>query len=276
MKQKLNYQKDKDEFVENLEYLLDGSPLCFLTKEKIIEHEHDISGQGYEPGVIDVFGEKVGVIMKRELKGSLLDPSEDDLDILANARNSFSDYVRNAYSDKKKIPCESSFGRFIEDSYINSLIMNIFRFPTNELNYERLVELGLNRPEVLNIANSALSAYSKEDISLDLTGGFGNVDSVGGGSSSTYSGHSSSVDLSSDVCHVESHYKLNLKIKKLQQEIQKDVPLLSEKYFKLESKAKHLMMDYNPSLSQLKATNLFRMMLNLGGLYGRGKPLPLK
>jgi len=275
-KQKLSIPKGKNELGGDLEGLLGDSSLIFLPREKIEEHEYAISGEGHEPGIIDVFGKKVGIVMKKELRGALMDPSGDDLGILENARNSFASYVQGIYGGKGKIPCEASFGRLIEDSYINSLIMNILKFPTDNINHGSLRELGLDIPAVLSIANKAMSAYCKEYSSLDLNGGFVCIDSVGGGRHSTYSGNSSSVDLSSDICKAGSHYKLNLKAKNLQKEIQKKLPVLSKEYSCLESEAVHLMTMHNPLLNKTGATNLFRMMLNLGGLYTKEKPLPLK
>jgi len=115
-----------------------------------------------------------------------------------------------------------------------------------------------------------------ESLSLNLSGGLGNIDSVGGGSSATYSGSSESVDISSDVCEAGSHLKLNLKIENIQKSVQRELPVLSEEYSALELQAVRLMRNHNSSVSERKATNLFRMTLNLGGLYDKEKPLPLK
>ena len=91
-----------------------------------------------------------------------------------------------------------------------------------------------------------------------------------------YSGDSSSIDMSSDVCEAGSHHKLNVKTEEIQKEIQKMVPLLPEKYQLLEDRAVRIMMKHNSNLTEQTAANLFRMFLNLGGVYEKGNALPIK
>ena len=274
---KINLPQKEKEYISGLEEKLQDSPFVFVAKEEIEKYEFDLENAGYNPGIIDVFGNKVGVIMKQELRGALLDPSSDDLEGLTSAGNAYRDFAAAKYGEKAKIPPETSFGKLIQDSKINSLIMNIFRFPKDEINSEKLNLYGLDKKEVLELANQAYKNYSQTTGSLEIGGGMGCLDSVGGkGLSKDYSGNSDSVDLSSDVCEAESHYKLNMKFEKLQKDIQKNLPVLSQEYRSLETQAIKIMREHNPKLTKQIATNLFRMFINLEGLYKKGNALPIK
>jgi len=272
------FQRCLEFYVNTIERNLEDSPLVFVPKEEVEKFEFDIEHAGYNPGVIDVLGNKVGVILKQELRTSLMDPSSDDLETLTAAGNYYSNFATNKYGDKAKIPAETSFGRFIEDSKIHSLIGNIYKFPTNEINKEKMEKYGLFNEEILSLANEAYKTYCQTSGSLDLGGGMNSLDSVGGSPSKSkrYSGNSDSVDVSSDVCEVGSHYKLNTKIETVQKEVQKKMPVLNEEYSFFENKATQLMRKNYPELTEQTATNVFRMFLNLGGVYDNDKALPIK
>ena len=275
---KIKFPKGRDyikDYIDGLEEKLQDSPLTFVPKEEIEKYEFDIEHAGYNPGVIDVFGNKVGVVMKQELRGALMDPSSDDLETLTSAGNTYRDFAIKKYGEKAKIPAETSFGRFIEDSTINSLIGNIFKFPTGEINIEKLRIYGLDKKEVLELADQAYNVHSQTLGSLNLGGAGSKLDTVGG-TSKEYSGSSDSVNLSSDICESGSHLKLNIKYNKLQKEVQKNIPVFSEGYSDLERRAVDLMLNHNDSLSKQIATNLFRMYLNFGGLYDKGKALNIE
>jgi len=272
-KQYLHHKQRGRDFAEDLESLMNGSPLAFTNPEHIKIHEREIESSGLVPAIVDVFGHKVGVVMKNELRGAILDPSADDLDVLEAARDSYTTYVCERYGSKARIPSEATLGRTIHESYVNSLIGNILEFPRDVLNERKLEQYGLRDEKVLSLADKAFKEYCGTSSSLNLGGSLGCVDSVGG--TGTVSGRTDTVNLSEDVCEAGSHYKLNLKCRRIQEDVQKEVPVLSHQYTQIESEAVKLMRKYCPRLTQKTATNLFRMFLNLGGAYNEGKPLPL-
>ncbi len=273
---KIEQPRREENYIGELEEKLQDSPLTFVPKKEIERYQIEIEHAGYEPVLIEVFGEEIGVVMKQELRGALIDPSGDDVDTLTSAGNSYGKYASKKYGENAKIPNQTSFGRFIEDSKINSLIMNIFRFPTNEINSEKMQEYGLDREDVLGLANKAYRVYCETTGSLDIGGGMDCLDSVGGKISKNHGGNSDSVDMSSDVCHAGSHYKLNFKTERIQKDAQKPLPVFSEEYISYERQAVEIMRKHNPRLTEQTATNLFRMFLNLGGGYDSGKALPIK
>ena len=133
---------------------------------------------------------------------------------------------------------------------------------------------GLDQRDVLDLANLAYQSYCRTTGQLAIGSGVECLDSVG--ASKQYSGSSDSIDLASDVCYEGSHWKLKLELEKIQKQIQKELPMLSEEYQSLETRAVKLMMNHNSDLTEQLATNLFRMYINLGGLYNHGKALPIK
>jgi len=266
-------EKERD-YIGGLEEQLKNCPLIFIPEKDVRMFEHEIGHAGYVPAVVKVLGQSVGIVMKSELRGAIIDPSEDDLHNLTSALGYYVTYASAKYGEKGRIPSETSLGRFIEDSMISSLISNIIKYPTNRINSEKMRTYGLDQRDVLDLANLAYQSYCRTTGQLAIGSGVECLDSVG--ASKQYSGSSDSIDLASDVCYEGSHWKLKLELEKIQKQIQKELPMLSEEYQSLETRAVKLMMNHNSDLTEQLATNLFRMYINLGGLYNHGKALPIK
>jgi len=285
----------------SLEDTLGSSPLAFVPLKYVQRASASIEAEGYEPGSVNVFGNRVDFIATRELADSLVDPQENHLNVLEGAREYYFDYLRGCSKTNGIVPCETSFGQLLDDSYIRCLTANILEFPTDEVNTGKLREYGLLDKRVHELAAKALTTYCRRPVDFHLDSSISCVNSV---KTKPFFKPEKEVRVGEEVvektvrrrvkvgekkCEVASHYELKPIYKTIQETVQErvrvarevevqkqiDVPIVPTDYSGIEQEAVGIMRDINPDLDVRGATNLFRMTLNLGGGYQAGEALPI-
>jgi len=270
MKNKINLDEivNKEEiyqgfFQEKIEEDLEKNSLYFLKKR---EEEYYPDAQS-----IEVFGEKLYVLMKSKLEGALLDPNSDDLETLRKARDYSKNELKRMFSKLQLNPNKSNFNKTLDDKYLSSLSMNIIKYPLDIPFKENLKKIGLEDSKIKKCYAQAAAAWLGEPGDLDLFGMVSKLEKI-----STWSGNSDIVDLSVDNCESGSHYILKADIKKQQFEVQKKA-VVSEEYSLIEQKiVNYIKSNAGDSKIVNNAENFIRMFLNLSCLYDKNKPLPLK
>lgn len=273
---------DKEQLPELLMKLLEEDGVFeFFEPEKIDEMKDrvDKGGLPYDVAELDLLGKKYGIVMKESLAGALLDPSAGDADVLRKAGEKTNAVLKGAFAKRKLEPLGSNFERTLFKSYVNSLLMNLFKYPTDEMNGETLETLGLNNKEISKLYVNAAAAW------LGTEDGLEKITSTAGMAASTqlnkvgYTGKSERVDLSADMCESGSHYTLKLRSSVQQMAVQVTAPELSQGYLEAEEKIVEYVMGNSSSDSTVAgrhARNMVRLYLNLAKCYDAGKPLPIE
>lgn len=231
----------------------------------------------YEVAEFDLLGQKYGIVMKESLAGALLDPSAGDADVLRRAGEKTNDVLKGAFSKRKLKPLESNFERTLFKSYVNSLLMNLFKYPTDEMNGETIETLGLNDREISKLYVNAAAAW------LDTGDGLERITGTSGMASSAalnkvgYTGKSEKVDLSTERCHSGSHYTLTVRSSVRQIAVQIQAVQPTQSYLEAEEKiVGHILGNASDAVASRHAKNMVRLYLNLAKCYDAGKPLPLE
>lgn len=268
MKSKIKIQP-KSNLEEKIEIELKENKILLLEKKKFLKLKESIPEDVEYAEVSLPGGTSYYAIIKQELRDALFDPSSNDLDILRKARDALRGTIRK--SGGKLMIKESPIERSIDDRYINSLIMNIIKYPEDRPFTKNLKQLGLYNKDIRKLYEQGLAAWLGTDASLDLEGFGNNIEKVG------YTGVDSIVDLKTELCGEGSHYKLNVKARKIQKTVSKEAVKINEEYIKIENKiVEWIMANTKNNLIKNNAKNLVRMTLNLFCLYDGGKPFPIE
>ncbi len=275
MKTKINLEKQIEETElpeEIIKFLEEDGILEFFDPDKIKDVE-EIIPDSYLISELELLGKKYGIIMKQQLAEAILDPNENDANILKEAGERTRQKLSEAYEKKKLKPLESNFEKTLFKAYLNSLIMNLVKYPKDELNEETLTALGLKNPEISKLYVQAAAAWLGSDEEsekvIQSKGIISKIDKIG------YSGKEERIDLSIEQCHKGSHYVLKTKINKQQLDVQIEVPKISQKYFEIENEIIKNINTENETIRN-NAVNLIRLYLNMTLFYDKGKPLPLE
>lgn len=267
MKKKIELPEADEDIEDRIAKEIAKYGLAFIKLEETKDYE-DIGN------VIEInhLGKKYYALIKQELSDALLDPSEDDLSYLKNAR----DRVRGTITTNfGKIQLkESSFERTLSDKYLSSLVMNIIKYPTDEP-HENLKKLGIGNKDIEKLYVEAAAAHLGSPVDIDFSRfGVHNLEKI---STKAYSGTSDDTVVNHETCYEGSHYVLSLSTKEKQEKVQKEAASIDQKYLDIEKKiVEWINANTNDEIIINNATNLVRMFLNLAVLYDKNKALPIE
>ncbi len=262
---------------EIIDFIEQTGALKFLDRSKLEEVKdiENITGGEYRAAKIDLAGKEYGIVMKGSLSDAILDPSGDDADLLREAGRTTIGALKKAFGKQQLKPLESNFEQTLFDKYLSSLLMNLVRYPSDELNSKTLRELGVYNSDVSKQYVNAAAAW------LGTSEGLEGIVKQGGVTSHLqnigYTGKGENVDLSVQQCHSGSHYVLKANSNKKQISVQVNAPELEKAYQEAENNIVYYIQNHATSdIVKGHARNLVRLYLNLTALYKSDKPLPLE
>ncbi|MEM2089883.1 MAG: hypothetical protein QXL88_02220 [Candidatus Pacearchaeota archaeon] len=261
-----------DEVIKTIE---EDGILEFFDHNKIKDVEEWIDGSEYTVAEIELLGKKYGVIMKDSLANALLDPQAGSANILREAGRKVLEKLVSAYGKRQIKPLETNVEKTIFKNYVSSLLMNLVKYPTDELNEETLRDLGLYDEKIRKLYVRAAAAWlgsvKETEKIINAKGIISKLEKVG------FTGKKEEVDLSIDTCRKESHYVLKPVINKKQINVQMEVPKISEQYIEIEDKiVDYIIKNSSNPIIRNNARNLVRLYLNITSFYDKNKPLPLE
>lgn len=277
MKKKLDFSEFEERHLpkEVIDFIEEGGALLYIDRDKMQKEELEALPGGYTSAEADILGRKYFIVMKDELSSAILDPSENDADILREAGRKTIDTLCSAYAKRQLKPLQTSFEQTLFERYVSSLSMNLVRYPKDKLNKNTLEQIGLYDREISKLYVNAATAWLGSSEGLEgivkQKGIMSHLKNIG------YTGRTEHVDLSVKQCHSGSHYELNIAANKKQLNVQLNAPELGERYQKVEDSIVSWIEEHasNETIRE-HARNFVRLYLNLTALYDADKPLPLE